>query len=417
MTYTQLLNLFQSVLTASKTQNGTASACTTIKIRDLMNGAIFVAAANKGLFALNNHIVVQPAYQRYYIYGDGVRDVKVIESIINGLPIGMISLYVPGTLAPDGMPMAEILDGQQRVTSIIRYCTQKFSVPIGGNPFNFYALPPDIQNKILDTEIPASICAGTQQMRNEWFKTINMQGVALTNMEILNCVYSGVQVEALKQLFSQATPYISNVASQYIKGDPIRQEIEEAAIKMVNPDVEAYLSANRLNPDASVVNNKFHSVIDWVDNIFPTYYKEMKGLDWGRLYDEYNSKPIISANLGKTVADLMTDPCVTSKKGVFEYALQKESGGTPDPSLLHVRLFDDATKRTVYAQQTQAATAKGESNCPLCAALASGSDKTKIYDIKEMDADHVTAWSKGGSTNISNCTMLCRMHNHMKGNH
>ena len=212
---TKLFEIFEEVAHAEQRPGEMVSRYATVKIRDLVDGAIFDAAENKGLYALDGHIIVQPKYQRFYIYGDGKRDVKVIESIIKGLPIGMISLYLPGDLARDGKPMAEVLDGQQRLTTIIRYCTEKFSVDIDGNPFNFYALPEEIKAKILDTEIPVSICAGGEKMRNDWFKTINMQGVALTDMEILNCVYSGEQVEALKEKFSHATPYLSNVALQY----------------------------------------------------------------------------------------------------------------------------------------------------------------------------------------------------------
>ena len=58
---------------------------------------------------------------------------------------------------------------------------------------------------------------------------------------------------------------------------------------------------------------------------------------------------------------------------------------------------------------------QGVSNCPLCA-LGNDSNKTKIWKLNEMDADHVTAWSKGGSTEPKNCQMLCKTHNRAKGN-
>jgi hypothetical protein len=412
---TKLFEIFDEVARAEQRPGEMVSRYATVKIRDLVNGAIFDAAENKGLYALDGHIIVQPKYQRFYIYGDGKRDVKVIDSIIKGLPIGMISLYLPGTLARDGKPMAEVLDGQQRLTTIIRYCTEKFSVNIDENPFNFYTLPTEVQCKILDTEIPVSICAGGEKMRNDWFKTINMQGVALTDMEILNCVYSGEQVESLKEKFSHATPYLSNVALQYIKGDPMRQEIEEQAIMMVCPDVEAYLTEHRRDPDVSKVDAKFHAVIDWVDSIFPDYYKEMKGLEWGRLYDEYHEKFFNSEELGKMVAELMGDEHVTAKKGVFEFALQKVSGADPTSSLLHIRVFEESTKRTVFTRQTAEAKQKGVSNCPLCA-IEDGPNRFKMYGIKEMEADHVSPWSRGGATDIGNCVMLCTTHNRAKGN-
>ena len=111
---------------------------------------------------------------------------------------------------------------------------------------------------------------------------------------------------------------------------------------------------------------------------------------------------------GKTVHELYADPYVINHKGVFEYIL----GGEKDKSLLNIRMFDKATINRVYAKQTEAAKAKGVSNCPDCALKG----ETRIYKLGEMDADHVTAWSKGSASNEKNCQMLCRYHNRSKGN-
>ena len=86
-----------------------------------------------------------------------------------------------------------------------------------------------------------------------------------------------------------------------------------------------------------------------------------------------------------------------------------------DTKLLDIRVFDEATKKIVYSQQTSKAKEAGESNCPLCA-LGHEANKHKIWKIAEMDADHVAAWSKGGATDIQNCQMLCKTHNRAKGN-
>ena len=48
--------------------------------------------------------------------------------------------------------------------------------------------------------------------------------------------------------------------------------------------------------------------------------------------------------------------------------------------------------------------------------MGNDNNKNRIWKITEMDADHVTAWSKGGATDISNCQMLCKTHNRAKGN-
>ena len=108
---------------------------------------------------------------------------------------------------------------------------------------------------------------------------------------------------------------------------------------------------------------------------------------------------------------LYSDPYVKDRKGVFEYILS----GCIDTKLLQIRVFEDSVKRAKFTQQTQSAKANAISNCPLCA-VGNNTNKTRIYKIEEMDADHVSAWSKGGLTDISNCEMLCKTHNRAKGN-
>ena len=138
---------------------------------------------------------------------------------------------------------------------------------------------------------------------------------------------------------------------------------------------------------------------------------EVCGLDWGRLYREHHVNAYSKDEVTNRVEELLVDPQVTDKRGIFEYIL----GGEQKKSLLNVRVFDEKTKRAVYEKQTVAARAKGVSNCPLCATGGDNNAK-RIYKLNEMDADHVTAGSNGGATDIDNCQMLCRTHNHVKGN-
>jgi hypothetical protein len=148
-----------------------------------------------------------------------------------------------------------------------------------------------------------------------------------------------------------------------------------------------------------------------VSSVFSDVEKEMQGLEWGRLYETYHKTSYNPAAVSTEVQKLYGDPFIKNRRGVFEYVL----GGSADPRLLDIRVFDEATRRSVYASQTKAANAKGESNCSLCT-VGHNSNKAKIWAIKEMEADHVSAWSKGGTTTASNCEMLCKTHNRAKGN-
>ena len=111
------------------------------------------------------------------------------------------------------------------------------------------------------------------------------------------------------------------------------------------------------------------------------------------------------------VKELYADDCVKNRKGVFEFLL----GGEKEPRLLDIRAFEPKETKAVYAKQTAEANKKGISNCPLCA-IGHAANAKRIWKFSEMDADHVTAWSKGGATDIKNCQMLCKTHNRAKGN-
>jgi 5-methylcytosine-specific restriction endonuclease McrA len=137
----------------------------------------------------------------------------------------------------------------------------------------------------------------------------------------------------------------------------------------------------------------------------------MKGLEWGGLYETYHKQTYDPQKVSTELRKLLGSFEVKDRRGVFEYIL----GGSTNAKLLNIRVFDDPTKKVVYAEQTKAAEAKGVSNCSYCA-IGHDANKDKIWSFNDMDADHVAAWSKGGSTEKENCEMLCKPHNRSKGN-
>ena len=171
------------------------------------------------------------------------------------------------------------------------------------------------------------------------------------------------------------------------------------------------MSRHRYDDNIKELKTYFNTVIDWVSSIFSDVEREMCGLEWGRLYETYKKQPYDPKKISEQVRELYSDSYVKNRKGIFEYLL----GGSSDTKLLDVRVFDDATKKSVYAKQKTEAENKGISNCPLCA-VGNNVNKNKIWSLSEMDADHVSAWSKGGATDIKNCEMLCKTHNRAKGN-
>jgi len=377
---------------------------------EIVEGFVYNEFEGKGLFGLAGRLVIQPEYQRNYIYNDGKKDVAVIESLLKGYPLGLIYFNVA-----DGGGL-EVLDGQPRITSVGRFVTGKFAIHQDGREQTFSSLAVEDQAKIMDSDLLIYECQGTERDIKDWFKTINIAGVPLNTQELLNSIYSGPFVTAAKAEFSNSQNANLQKWSAYVKGDPKRQEILAVALAWVAGSygltVDAYLAKHRQDGTIAELKTYFTSVIEWVGTVFVGIpEKEMRGLEWGRLYEAYHNNSYNSAALAADVQALLGDPAVGSRKGIYEYLL----GGRQEPQLLMIRLFDDKTKALAYQRQTDRAKADGTSNCPLCA-IGDNANKDRIYRRDEMDADHVTAWSKGGATDLANCEMLCITHNRTKGN-
>ena len=382
---------------------------TDLTVADICNGFVYNELEGKGLFGLGGKLTIQPEYQRNYFYKDiegGKREQAVIHSLLKGYPLGVIYF---NKVAKDKF---EVLDGQQRITSIGRFVTNKFAIMDDGNPMNFDSLPADQQAKLRDSKLLIYECEGTETEIKEWFETVNIAGVPLNKQELLNAIYSGPFVTLAKAEFSNSQNANIQKWNAYITGSASRQDFLERALDWVSKgNIGSYMSAHRNDKNISSLKTYFNSVIDWVSMVFQDVKKEMRGLEWGRLYEQYHSKSYHPAKVAADVARLYADPYVERKRGIFEFIL----GAKKDSKLLEVRVFDEATKHSVYEKQTRAAKAKGKSNCPLCA-MGADPNKNRTYKIEEMDADHVSAWSKGGGSSAKNCQMLCITHNRAKGN-
>lgn len=378
-------------------------------VEEILEGFIYNELEGKGLFGLDGKLVIQPEYQRNYIYNDGKRDVAVIDSLLKGYPLGLIYFNVEGEVL-------EVLDGQQRITSVGRFVTGKFAIKVNGKEQTFSSLTKHQQRTILDTPLDIYECEGTEDEIKAWFQTINIAGVPLNKQELLNSIYSGPFITKAKAEYSNSNNANLQKWQSYVNGDPKRQQILEEALDWVSSSqgtsIDAYLAQHRQDQDIAQLKTYFTSVIDWAGSVFTrSPDKEMRGLEWGRLYEAHHGTSYSAAKIEARVNELRADPAVHNAKGIYEYLLDGET----KPQLLDIRLFDAKDKRVAYEQQTAKAKDAGVSNCPLCA-IGGDSNKARIYKLSEMDADHVTAWSKGGATDLSNLTMLCVPHNRAKGN-
>jgi len=378
-------------------------------VKEIVEGFEYNELEGKGLFGLSGRLTVQPEYQRAYIYADGKKDVAVVQSLLKEYPLGLI--YFHKTSTGD----LEVLDGQQRITSFGRFVTGRFAVKDEhGMEQYFTGLAPEQKQRILDSTILVYECEGEETEIKEWFRTINTVGVPLNPQELLNAVYSGSFVTAGKAEFSNSKNANVQKWSAYINGVANRQDYWACALEWVakgEENVPEYMSKHRANDDISEVKDYFNKVINWISTVFTDVESEMKGLEWGRLYETYHAEEYAYTWLSAKVQQLYGDSYIKNRRGIWEYLL----GGSLETKLLDIRIFDEATKKSTFKRQTAAAEAKKLSNCPLCA-LGHEGVKTKVHKLDDMDADHVAAWSKGGATSPENCQMLCKSHNRAKGN-
>ena len=379
----------------------------TYKIRDLVKGFQFSKAENKALQGLSGQLIIQPEYQRNYLYGADKRDEKVIQSVLQGCPLGMLYFV---RVKPEGQPGSlEVLDGQQRLTSLGLFSQGRIHVE--GRLFD--SLNADQQERFYDFELPAYVCQGDEEEIKRWFELINTEGLPLKPQEITNAVYSGPFISAARERLSNphgASASDITKRTSLIKDPLERQGHLAAALDWISDgNVRDYLGTNRTKAEhVPQLISHFETVVDWATTLFDTTEgSSAKGVDWGDLHKRFKDNAYDPEATRAKASDLLGDGRIVNRKKVYEYVL----GGCTDHKLLNPRCFSEHIRKTAYNRQTQEAKQDGRSNCPECAKQG----KNTIYKLAEMDADHITAWIHNGPTDLDNCQMLCRSCNRSKG--
>jgi hypothetical protein len=357
-----------------------------VTVREVAQG--YVDSAEEGVVGYSGRLDIRPKYQREFVYDEKKRN-DVIATIRRGFPLNVMYWVVTdqGTY--------EVLDGQQRTISFCQYVVGDFSIVVNGHPMTFHNLPATLQEQILDYTLMVYFCSGTDQEKLDWFRIINIAGERLTDQELRNAVYTGPWLSHAKSIFSKSGCVAYLLGSRFVNGSPIRQDYLETALSWISGRrVEQYMSQHQHDPNANELWAYFQAVISWVTLTFTVYRKEMKGLDWGGLYDEFKGVLYDTTKLEDEIRLLMMDDDVTHKRGIYPYVL------TRDEKHLAVRAFSDAMRRAAYERQ--------QGLCPKC-------PPQKHYELGDMEADHITPWARGGRTAAENCQMLCLEHNRRKG--
>jgi hypothetical protein len=350
-----------------------------IPVRDLVKD--YVNTDEEGVTGYGGRLDIRPKYQREFVYKDAQRD-AVIDTVRKGFPLNVMYWV------KNGEDAFEVLDGQQRTISICEYVSSKFSIDYQ----LFDNLTGDQREQILNYPLTVYFCEGTDSEKLAWFTVVNIAGAVLTSQELLNAVYTGQWLTDAKRYFSKTGCAAYQIANRYVSGSAIRQEYLETALDWISGgDIKAYMSAHQHDYTANELWSYFQSVITWVNSTFPAYRKEMKGLDWGVLYQRFKGEDRDPAVLEAEVARLMRDDDVTKKGGIYAYVLDGEE------KLLNIRAFTPNMKREAYERQ--------QGICPKCG---------KHFEDAEMEGDHIDPWHSGGKTNAANCQMLCKADNRRK---
>lgn len=350
-----------------------------ITVRELTSG--YQDNDENGVIGFGGKLDIRPPYQREFIYKDKQRD-AVIDTITKDFPLNVMYWAV----REDGN--FEVIDGQQRTISISQYVAGDFAFK---NRY-FHNLQNDEKEQILNYKLMVYFCSGEDSEKLEWFKTINIAGERLTDQELRNAVYSGSWVSDAKKYFSKSGCPAYNIGNDYLSGSTIRQDYLETTINWISEGtIENYMAKNQHEPNANELRLYFNSVIDWVKAVFPKYRKEMKGIEWGFLYNEFKSQRFDSKKLEEEISQLMQDEDVTKKSGIYGYVLTRKE------KHLNIRGFTDNQKREAYERQ------KGI--CVKCG---------NFFELNGMEADHITPWHEGGKTSAANCQMLCKDDNRRK---
>ena len=350
-----------------------------ITIQELTNG--YQDNDENGVKSFGGKLDIRPPYQREFIYKDKQRE-AVIDTVLKNYPLNVLYWAVQEN------DEFEVIDGQQRTISICQFVEGDFAYK---NRY-FHNLQKDEQEKILNYKLMVYLCSGNDSDKLEWFKTINIAGEKLSEQELRNAVYSGSWVSDAKRYFSKGGCAVYGLGGNYLNGSAIRQEYLETTIDWISKgNIEVYMAKQQNEPNANDLWLYFQDVISWIKATFPKYRKEMKGIEWGVLYNEHKYQKLDPKALELRITNLMQDEDITSKKGIYEYLL------TGKEKHLNIRAFTPNQKREAYERQNG-----------LCAVNG------KHYEIEEMEADHITPWHTGGKTNSENCQMLCKEENRRK---
>jgi len=368
----------------------------TITISELYDGYINTDETND-VKGYGGKLNIRPAFQREFVYNDK-QEKSVINSILNGYPI---NLFYWAKKESNNTTTYELLDGQQRTLSICRYLSKVFSIYPNNkvdSPKYFNNLTKEEKDKILNYKLEIKVFSGTDKEKLAWFEVINTVGVKLREQEMRNCIYNGSWVSLVKIEFSKQGKLMDNLFGDYIKGERNRQDYLEKALSWIsnyqNISIVEYMAKHQNDTNIDEIVSYIKSVHGWLTTLFPKYRKEMKGVEWGILYNEYHIRKktdtkLNSIDIETKISKLLKNDTIKKRSGVYEYVLDYDNPNREKH--LDIRAFTENMRLFTYEKQN--------GKCGHCG---------KKCEISELEAHHIKEWFNGGTTTAENCILLCK---------
>lgn len=158
-------------------------------------------------------VVINRDYQR----GAGLWPETVksyfIDTILEGYQFPQIYLYQTSA-EKTGRPYKELVDGQQRITSIIDFYNNKFKLNVGSKKYKghtFEDLPDDIKKRFISFVIPtATIMNATRPELLELFRRMNAYTAPLNPAEKRHSEYNGEFKWFVVNLADVISPILEN---------------------------------------------------------------------------------------------------------------------------------------------------------------------------------------------------------------
>lgn len=381
-----------------------------------------------------NDLILNPDYQRDYVYDDK-RASRLVESILMEIPIPVIYL----SKEDDGT--YSVIDGQQRITSLVRFIKNEFSlrgldVLNSFNNLKYKDLDKYYQRKYKSATLKA-ICLKkqSQHLKYEIFARLNQGSVSLKPQELRNCIYRGALNNCIEELAKE------NILKDLFIEQNNRKTYQEIILRFFAiREFQKYKTSLLKTMNEYMKENQTISQekIQGLKSLFKGTMDIIKQVLGNRAFSSYDreNNEIINKFSG-SVYDSIAVPFSMFKKHDLINNADKIRNALKDLKINNVQYQEDtyaatgSKKRvvnrimTVYNLIAQIVGNFGDIEearnfsreikerlfhqgyiCSYC--------DNKILSIDDAEVDHVIPFSSGGMTDISNAQLLHRHCNREK---